>query len=154
MRFFGAVYLILRSDDQVLLLRRSNTGFEDGNYSLVAGHVEPGESAHVAMLREAAEEVGITLDVADIEHVHTQHRHSHDARIYFDLYFTARRWTGELRNNEPRKCDDLRWFPLTELPPNLTPFVRAVLVEHLPNHRSYSTWGWEPGEDRGRLTGR
>src|SRR4051812_27606999 len=56
-----AVHLFLLRDDQVLLLRRQNTGYEDGNYSVIAGHVEGGEEIKAAMIREAREEAGITL---------------------------------------------------------------------------------------------
>ena len=35
-----AVHLLLVKDNKVLLLRRFNTGYEYGNYSVVAGHVD------------------------------------------------------------------------------------------------------------------
>ena len=140
--YYSATYLILLDGERVLLLRRANTGFEDGNYSLIAGHVEVGESAGAAMIREAREEVGITLALADLEFAHTQHRRSAAGRAYFDLYFIARRWVGEPSNVEPSKCDDMRWFALTDLPNNLTSFVRLVLAEHLPHGSAYSEWGW------------
>ena len=43
-RFPVAVHVFLLRDGAVLLLRRCNTGFEDGKLSVPAGHVEPGES--------------------------------------------------------------------------------------------------------------
>ncbi len=45
------VHLILESNGQLLLLKRANTGYEDGNYSLVAGHIDGNESAREAMVR-------------------------------------------------------------------------------------------------------
>ena len=40
-------HLLLLKDEQVLLLRRENTGYEDGNYSVVAGHIEGGVVGHI-----------------------------------------------------------------------------------------------------------
>jgi 8-oxo-dGTP pyrophosphatase MutT (NUDIX family) len=48
-------------EDHVLLIRRCNTGWHDGEWSLVAGHVDTGESPLMAALREAEEEVGLKL---------------------------------------------------------------------------------------------
>ena len=56
-----ASYLLLVRDTEVLLSRRFNTGYEDGNYSLPAGHVDKGESVADALVREAKEEIGIDV---------------------------------------------------------------------------------------------
>ena len=141
--FYAATYLILLDGPRVLLIRRANTGFEDGNYSLIAGHIEQGESAVAAMIREAGEEAGIGLRPEDLIYAHTQHRRSSDARIYFDIYFVATRWDGTPDNREPGKCDDMRFFDLTALPPNMTSFVRDVLATYWPAGVRYSEWGFE-----------
>ena len=57
-RLIPEVYLLLLDGDRILLLRRYRTGYEDGNYGLVAGHVDGNEPASAAMVREAAEEAG------------------------------------------------------------------------------------------------
>ena len=38
-----AVYLILKEGDKILLGRRVNTGYHDGDYTVPSGHVEAGE---------------------------------------------------------------------------------------------------------------
>jgi 8-oxo-dGTP diphosphatase len=138
----AAVYLILRRQEQVLLARRCNTGFQDGNYSLVSGHVEAGEPVTTALLREAHEEAGITLSPHQVEFVHLLHRKSEDSLNYFDFFFVAQQWEGDVVNCEPDKCDDLRWFPLTALPANIVVYVRTVLTQSLVTGQKFSEYGW------------
>ena len=123
-----ASYVILRQGDNVLLSRRYNTGYRDGEYSLPAGHIEENEFATAAAVREAREEVGVEVKPEDLAIAHVMHRHCGDhERI--DFFFTAQQWTGELTNREPDKCDDIKWFALDELPTNTIPYIRAAL-EH------------------------
>ena len=56
-----AVYAIIIKNGKILLSLRENTGFMDGWYSLVAGHVEADETVDEAMLREAKEEANIVV---------------------------------------------------------------------------------------------
>jgi len=136
-RPYTAVFLVLREDDRVLLSKRKNTGHRDGEYSLVAGHVEPGESATEAMAREAHEEAGIRVDPGTLEFVHLLHRDGGD-RVYYDVFFTAEEWGGEVRNREPEKCADLSWFPASALPENTVPYVEQALTATDP----YGEFGW------------
>jgi len=143
---FVAVYLLLISHGQVLLLRRHNTGHEDGNYSVIAGHVERDERVTTALIREAAEEAGIQLREADVQCVHVMQRKGRDGRVYVDFFFLAQHWEGHVYNREPAKCDDLRWFPLIALPPNTIPYIKDVLHRLLACGLGFSEYGWD---DRG-----
>ena len=73
-------------NEKILLLRRKNTGFFDGSYSVIAGHIDETETATHAIEREAMEEAGITVDNDSLRLVHTMHRKSTEERI--DLFFT------------------------------------------------------------------
>ena len=54
-----ASYVLLLRGPEVLLQRRQNTGYMDGFWVAgAAGHVEPGETARHAAVREAREELG------------------------------------------------------------------------------------------------
>ena len=142
MRFtlVSAVHLILVRDGRVLLARRCNTGYEDGNYSLPAGHLDGGETVPQAAIREAREELLIGARPEDCRVVQVMHRRSTDERI--DFFVTLDRWTGEIDNGEPDKCDDLRWAELDRLPHNVVPYIRRALA----NHRRgiwFDSFGWE-----------
>lgn len=132
-------YLVLLRQDQVLLLRRANTGYEDGNYSLVAGHVDGGETVRQAAAREAREEAGITIDPDDLRLVHVAHRRDGDERLA--MFFTTDRWLGEPANCEPHKCDDMGWFALEAMPPNMVGYVRNA-IDQIQQGVNYSEPGW------------
>ena len=134
-----AVYLVLRDGGKVLLSRRLNTGWKDGWFSLVAGHVEAGESAEEAMIREVAEEAGIEVTTENLRHVFTLHRLSDNATDeYIDLFFECMHWQGELRNAEPEKCSELKWVEMHELPENTLEYIETVLHKY-PEGRSYAS---------------
>src|SRR5918992_731064 len=125
-----AVYLLLMRDGKVLVARRCNTGYEDGNYQVPAGHVEEGELPREALVREAKEEIGIDLKADDLELVHTSYLAKHDETDNrADFYFKATKWSGEIRNAEPEKCDELGWSDPDDLPPNTTAHVRRAIQD-------------------------
>jgi len=144
-KLIPAVYLVLRRGNEVLLLRRANTGYQDGNYSVVAGHLDGDEVATQGLIREAKEEAGITVDPKDIKLVHTAHRltRNQPGQERLDLFFEVRNWQDEVTNMEPHKCDDLSWYPIDNLPENMIPFVRRVLTD-ISNGVYYSEYETEP----------
>jgi len=137
--FLVAVHLFFLKDNKILLLRRFNTGYEDGNYSVVAGHVDAGETVTQAAVREAQEEAGVVLQLGDLQVAHVMNRKSNDERV--DFFIVVKGWSGEIRNMEPEKCDDLAWFPLEALPANMIPYVRHA-IENYQKGILYSEFGW------------
>lgn len=138
------VALFLRRRDDVLLLRRFNTGYADGLYHVPAGHVDGGEEVRAAMVREAREEIGIGLRPDDLDVAGVMHRRGGDERISF--FFAADRWDGEPTNLEPHKCDDLTWFPVGGPPPGMVPYVRTALDRYVRGEL-YTPYGWNSLRD-------
>ncbi|OGH10490.1 MAG: NUDIX hydrolase [Candidatus Levybacteria bacterium RIFCSPHIGHO2_01_FULL_36_15] len=139
-KLIPAVYLFLIKNNKILLLKRFNTSYEDGNYSVIAGHLDGEETALQAIVREAKEETGISLNKKDISFIHIMHRKSSEEER-MDLAFIARKWRGNVINRESNKCSELRWFSLKRLPENIVPCVRDILFNYLTGVY-YSEFGW------------
>ena len=132
-------YLILKQAGKVLLQLRTNTGYCDGMWSLVAGHVEDGESASEGMIREAYEEIGIQIALSQLKPVHVMHRKTN--RLNVDVFFECSSWKGEILNREPNKCENLEFFLLTDLPSNMVDYNITALKASMKGD-FYSECGW------------
>ncbi len=137
-----AVHLLLIKKDKVLLSRRFNTGYHDGDYSVPAGHVDEGETVTHAMIREATEEIGIEISPHDLVYSTVMHRFSDDKSERIDFFFSCKKWSGTEKICEHDKCDDLKWVSLQELPENTIEYVKAGIDCHLKNI-NYTEFGWK-----------
>lgn len=137
-----SVFLLMKRGDQLLCIRRAGTGYSDGLYSLPAGHLDGGESAVAAVIREAKEEVGVDVDIADVRLAHTSHRVAEEGdHERLDMYFVTTKWRGEPKNMEPHKCDQVKWFDLGKLPENMVSTVRQAIL-HISEDIIYSDDGF------------
>jgi 8-oxo-dGTP pyrophosphatase MutT (NUDIX family) len=139
-RLVSAVHLFFTRDGEILLQRRCNTGYEDGNYSVPAGHLDGGESVIHAAIREAREEVGVEVPLDAIRAVGVMHRKAGDERI--DFFVEVSKWKGEIINSEPRKCDRLDWFRVSALPTNTVPYIRRAL-QNYTSGTWFDCYGWD-----------
>lgn len=135
----SAVYLLPIKDNKVLLSRRFNTGWMDGKYSLISGHIDGNETVFQAMIREANEEAGIEIKEEDLIPATVIHRKS-DVE-YIDFFFVVKKWQGSPSIKEPEKCDDLSWYSLDNLPSNLLPFITEAIQKY-KDKTAFFTSGW------------
>ena len=119
---------------------RKNTGYCDNFYGLVSGHVEEGESAITAIIREAYEEAGIRLKPNTLKAAHVMHRKTD--RLNIDIFFECSEWQGDVINREPEKCAGLNYFPLGALPSNTIAYIKVAL-KAISEDNFYSEIGWE-----------
>ncbi|MDP9196200.1 MAG: NUDIX domain-containing protein [Pseudomonadota bacterium] len=126
-KFVAAVYVLFERDGKVLLMRRHNTGWANGWFTLPAGHVDQGEHLVEAAVREAREETGVSVAVEDMTLFHVSHSVYGPNDQCLDFFFRAQKWTGDFCNNEPDKCDLMDWYPRSALPEKLLRNVRAAL---------------------------
>lgn len=120
--------MLLIKDDKVLLMRRQNTDWGNGDYDLVGGHHDGHETLRQGLAREAQEEIGITIKPEDATFIHFLQYVDDEEYLY--SFYTVSNWQGEPTIKEPEKCDDLRWFPLDELPKNMTPVTKLVIEKY------------------------
>ncbi|MFS1513793.1 NUDIX hydrolase [Chengkuizengella sp. SCS-71B] len=140
--YYGSVnVLFYRNDNEVLLLKRKNTGFEDGKWGIVAGKIEGREDVVSAAIREAKEEAGVRIDSNEINVVGVMHRNN-IKNEWIDFYVKVDSWQGEIINVEPDKCEEFKWFKVDKLPSNMIPFIRTAIEK---NHQQmwFESFGWE-----------
>ncbi len=139
----AAVALILRKDQKISLIRRCNTGWCDEFYASAGGGIEENESATQALIREAYEELGITLKKEHLKVVHVRYsRYPQDGETCVCIFMEATEWEGEPRNCESHKCGEVLWADIDALPNNLMPSFKKV-VELIKQNVFYSESGWD-----------
>lgn len=140
------VHLLVLDGDRVLLGRRRNTGYADGEWQIMpSGHLDEGESVVDAVIREAREELGLHVDPADIAPAHVLHHRNPGGTARVGFFFVARRPLGEPVNAEPHKCAELAWFPVGDLPADIVPYAAAGIRQALRG-AAFSLHGWgDPG---------
>ena len=127
-KFLAAVYLIIKNKEgKVLLQRRQGTKLWPGFLALPAGHIDEGENAYDALVREAREELSIKISKKDIGDSFVVNRRNKSLMPYFDIYFEINSFEGEIKINEPEKCSELKWVELNNLPNDMVDFeIEAI----------------------------
>ncbi|MGK5532994.1 NAD(+) diphosphatase [Streptomyces sp. URMC 129] len=103
----AVIMLVVDEDDRALLGRQVH--WPRGLFSTLAGFVEPGESIEQAVIREVAEEVGVT--VGEVSYVASQPWPFPSSLM---LGFVARATTTELRA-DGEEIEEARWFSRDDL---------------------------------------
>ncbi len=120
--------ILINENNEVLLQKRCNTGYMDGMYAIVSGHLEPNESLVNGVIREAKEEIGVELDKVDFVCLI---RRGNDS--YINTYFKYINYNGNITNMEPLKCSELKWFDINNLPDNIIPNDKRAIYNMINN---------------------
>jgi len=127
-KFLSSVYMIIRNEkNDILLQRRQGTKLWPGFLALPAGHIDQGENAYDALVREAKEELGIELSLDDIIDTFVVNRRNKSLLPYYDVYFEVSKYKGDIKINEPEKCSELVWCDINKLPEYMIDFeIEAI----------------------------
>lgn len=114
-----AVGILIRPDDGALLLSTRPAGKPyAGFWEFPGGKIEAGETVEQALRRELHEELGITIEAAEVWHV-TEHDYAHAlVRLH---WCKVGRWQGDF---EMREGQAMRW---QQLPLDVTPILPGAL---------------------------
>jgi NAD+ diphosphatase len=107
-RISPSIIVRIQKGKQILMARSPH--FKPGVYGLIAGFIEPGETAEEAVHREVMEEVGI--QIKNVKYFGSQPWPFPDALM---LAFTAEYESGELRADEV-EIEDAGWYDFDNLP--------------------------------------
>ncbi len=121
----GAV--ILNDKNEVLLALRGKAP-EQNKWSIPGGKVELFESLADATIREIKEEVNLDIEIdkllctaETIDKSTNEH--------YVSIVYSTKNVQGTLKNMEPDKLQDVRWFNLSNLPEELACFsIEAIEI--------------------------
>jgi 8-oxo-dGTP diphosphatase len=123
----GCIVIIIKNG-KLLLGKRKNV-YGDGSWGLPGGHLEYGEKLVEAAKRELKEEIGVEaagLEFAGIIDDIRPHQH------YLQVTFRLKEAPEEVKNIEPERCEEWRYFDLDNLPEN-------IFEGHIEAIRMYGT---------------
>jgi 8-oxo-dGTP diphosphatase len=133
------VGIILKKDNQVLLVKRRNTDWAAECWNFPGGLLEANETLLQAVIRETQEEVGVTVapDDCTLVHVLQVKKGGTNTKDILGFYFAANIWHGTAVNNEPDRHSEIGWFDVHALPHNVTEHAKQAL-NGLQNNMRYS----------------
>ncbi len=114
-------------DGRVLLARRPEGKPMAGLWEFPGGKVQPRETPEEALIRELAEELGITVKPACLAPLTFASHGYADFHLLMPLYI-CRRWEGFV---QPREGQALKWVRKQDLRALPMPPADAPLVAHL-----------------------
>jgi len=81
-------------------------------WNFPGGHVEPGESVTMSVIREMQEETGLTITSPKLCGIKEFHK-SKDGKRYIVFLYTAAQFSGELKASRE---GEIFWYPIADLP--------------------------------------
>ena len=108
--------IILNNKGEILLGRRINK-YGAGTYCFPGGRLQKNETFEQCIIRELMEETGLIIKEEDIEIINLANTidNTNDTH-YIQVGAFVKKYDGIPEIKEPDKCDDLRFFPLDNLP--------------------------------------
>ena len=120
--------MIFNDKGELFLSKRSkNTSNEWGHWETPGGGVDFGEKLEDAVRREIKEEYGVEIDIIE-QFPAADHLIPEENQHWVASTYLAKVKDGQTpKIMEPRKCDEIGWFPLDKLPTPLSLITKIDL---------------------------
>ncbi len=121
-----AVVSIVIRNNKILLLKRKNTPWMNWYWGVPWWRLDEWESMTIWAIRELQEEVWLKINEKNINFKSIiQHKDDRWERLYFVIEVVDFLWKPI--NLELEKCEEIKWFALSNLPENITSQVEICL---------------------------
>lgn len=139
-RRIGTNVLLVR-DGLILLPRRINTVWANNELAIPGGHLEEGESAKEAAVREIEEELGLKFSTDRLKFFTSASVRTNYEYIFQEFYVDLR--ADETPTiQEPDKCSELVWCDPKNLPDDVQDTFRVIIEKGYINGECYLEIGY------------
>ena len=130
----GATVLIVDSQNRLLLVKRSDSGY----WGPPGGAAEPGEVVEEAAKREALEETGLQVGEITLFGVFSgpelYYKYPNGDEVYnVTIVYLSHETSGEIQLNEEHT--EWRWFAKDEIPEDISPPIIPVIEQFKRQYR-------------------
>jgi 8-oxo-dGTP diphosphatase len=109
-----AAALIVRAGRVLLGRRSAMRAFYPDVWDIFGGHVEPGETHEVTLVREVQEEIDITPTQWTFLETITQPLPGEPPDLLIVHLYLVMAWRGTPANRQPEEHSEIRWFTLAQ----------------------------------------
>ncbi len=111
----GIGVVIVNSEGQILIGKRK--GGHAPKYSIPGGHLEMGETFEQGAIREIKEETNLDISKPKVIAVtNNLETYAQEGIHYISVVLLVTKYSGELKNREPEKCESWIWVDPRKLP--------------------------------------
>ncbi len=120
----GTGVVILKNNQVLLNLRNKEANNRIGEWELPGGTAEFGDTIEETVIKEVKEETNLTVKPL---HCVCVHQDFVEGQHWISFGFVAELISGKLKNLEPHKFKEIKFFDLTKLPENTSKLSKEVI---------------------------
>jgi ADP-ribose pyrophosphatase YjhB (NUDIX family) len=122
----GATTLVLNQENQLLMMRRTDSG----HWGIPGGAVELGEVIEDAAKRETREETNLEIVGMSLFGVFSgpdlYYQYPNGDEVYnVSIVYLVKDWRGDIRLNDEHS--EWNWFAANQIPDDISPPIRTIL---------------------------